>query len=211
MQLIKAYNILTWGGKHFHSPTMEFEWLPGWNVISNGPFSVDEYKKNGVYGKNGFYSLKERPTGIYVYPCVVELEIAGHIVEYEKGYRSEFARIVRVVDWQTGWGDAFSYNRINWLYESNNSTDRCKSTWPKMTPYTKVFEMPPNSNINRYNFPIMAEPMKASFDPDGEGGFLVPYRVLTIELDKAHRDSRGYYVYGYNAERDICVYRRLDD
>jgi hypothetical protein len=144
-----------------------------------------------------------------VYPCVVELEIAGTVIECERGYRSEFARIVRAVDWGVGYGDMFSYNHINRIYGQDNSTDRCRSVWPKKTPYTKVYEVPAKPAVSRYLFPIMQEPAAAIWHESGVPDS-IPYSVLTIELDKAHRDSRGYYQYGYNAEHDMLVYRRVE-
>jgi hypothetical protein len=80
-----------------------------------------------------------------------------------------------------------------------------------MTPFTQVHEIPSDRHVNIYCLPILELPSADNWNVSVDGGVLVPYKMLTIELDKAHRDFRGYYQYGYNAERDILVYRRLED
>ena len=139
MQPITAYKFVIWGGKYFHSPMLHtYRWLPGWNVIDNGPLDTSDG------GRNGFYSFKSEPIEVDIYYCVVELEIAGTIVECQLGYRSEFARINRVISWSPRHGDYSSYRRIDYIYEQDHSAERCRSVWPNMTPFTRVYELPSN-------------------------------------------------------------------
>lgn len=203
---ITAYKFLLWGGKSFYSPLQDYDWLPGWNVIRNGPLDL------GEFGRNGFYTFKNEPTELGLYPCVVELEIAGHIVECQSGYRSEFARIKRVVNWQIGYEFYANFSYINQLHGENHSTEKCKSVWPMMTPYTRVYQLPDKSKVAAYHIPIAPElSIKGTWTQEDDGSISVPYSVLTINLDHAHFDNNGYYQYGYNAEHDVLVYRKLEE
>jgi hypothetical protein len=184
MQPIKAYKFLWWSerDKLFYSPVRgAYKWYPGWNVIDNGPFDVSEN------GGNGFYSFKDEPTELNGYPCVVELEIAGKVVEYQFGYRSEYARIVRIVNWQLSLvfsGRPYQVSKINAIYEADYSTDRCRGTWPKITPNTRVYVLPDYPLTATYRIPIMSE-FPVDWERDGADAF-IPYKLLEIRLDTAY-------------------------
>ncbi len=183
---IVAYKFLVWGGEQFYSPMKLYRWLPGWNVIENGPIDTT------ATGRNGFYSFKKpAQEDLLSCPYLAEIEISGTIVEHEWGYRSEFARISRIIDWATRYYSE-PIARVARLHGNDHSTDRCRSTWPKVTPHTKVYALPPKPAVSQYHFPIIAEPTAENYHQDKDGGVLVPYSILTIPLDKAHRDSRGY-------------------
>jgi hypothetical protein len=185
---------------HLFSPIVFHAWSPGWNKMEGMMWEVTVPWQISGYGP-GFYSMKEPMGYDSAVSYVVKLELAGKVVEHEFGYRSEYARIVKIVTVVNEYYSKF-VETVERLYKLEPS-GLGKDNWQQVTPNTKIYQAYPD-NSDRYYIPYLA-PAPFFHQPTE----LVHYQQVEIIFDKKKVVGNRQFRYGYNSQLDILVYKEV--